>query len=222
MLSIVATCFSYSGKETRFVTKVLQKAGLHITFTTRQTIGKLLTCKPDQPSDKYDESVVYQLTCFDYHKHYISQIDSTFRTWFKEHAQDYRHGSCRSNFAKHLPEFQHTLHPMEDSMSALHISNKGRMLNTLESFHDYEPKPDKSSLYCHAERHFLCNPIEPREHNQIQPVPHQLKTGQHLLPPRNPQSTPVYHHRQRSARYTPSRKEFKKNRWNNLVASNKY
>jgi hypothetical protein len=45
--------FTYSGNETGFVTKILKKAGLHIAFTTRQTIGKLLTYKTDQPSDKY-------------------------------------------------------------------------------------------------------------------------------------------------------------------------
>jgi hypothetical protein len=37
------------------------------------------------------------------------------------------------------------LHPTEDSMSSLHISNKDRMLHTLEIFTDYEPKSNKRS-----------------------------------------------------------------------------
>jgi hypothetical protein len=63
---------------------------------------------------------------------------SSFRTRFKEHAQDFRLGNHKSNFAKHLLDCQHTLHSIEDSMSILHISNKGRMLNTLERFHIYK------------------------------------------------------------------------------------
>jgi hypothetical protein len=48
------TKFTYSGKETRFVTKILKKAGLHIVFTTRQAIGKLLAYRTNRPSDKYE------------------------------------------------------------------------------------------------------------------------------------------------------------------------
>jgi hypothetical protein len=53
--------------------KIPKKAGLHIAFTTRNTIGKLLTYKMDQPSDKYEASGVYQLMCLEYHKHYVGQ-----------------------------------------------------------------------------------------------------------------------------------------------------
>jgi hypothetical protein len=63
---------------------------------------------------------------------------SSFRTRFKKHAQDFRLGNHKSNFAKHLLDCQHTLHSIEDSMSMLHISSKGRMLNTLERFHIYK------------------------------------------------------------------------------------
>jgi hypothetical protein len=63
--------FTYSGKETRLITKILKKAGLHIVFTTRQTIEKLLAYKIDHPSDEYEESGVYQLTFLDCQKHYV-------------------------------------------------------------------------------------------------------------------------------------------------------
>jgi hypothetical protein len=72
-------------------------------------------------------------------QNYVGQTDSSFRTRFKEHAQDFRLGNHRSSFAKHLLDC-HTLQPIEDSMSILHISSKGRMLNTstLEIFHTYK------------------------------------------------------------------------------------
>jgi hypothetical protein len=140
------TKFTYSGKETRFITKILKKAGLHIAFTTRQTIGNLLKYKTHQPSDKYEESGVYQLTSLDCHKHYIGQTASSYRTRFGENAQDYRHGNHRSNFAKHLLECKHALHPMEDSMSILHISNKGRMLNTMERFRIYKQTGNQNQI----------------------------------------------------------------------------
>jgi hypothetical protein len=115
----------------RFITKILKKAGLHIAFSATQTIAKLLTYKTHHLNDKYDGSGVYQLTCLDFQNRYVGQTERSFHTRFKEHTQDYRSGNHRSNFAKHLLDHQHTWHPIEGTMSILHISNKGRMLNTL-------------------------------------------------------------------------------------------
>jgi hypothetical protein len=70
--------FTYSGKETRFITKILKKAGLHIAFSARQTIAKLLTYKTDHLNDKYEGSGVYQLTCIDCQKHYVGQTGVHF------------------------------------------------------------------------------------------------------------------------------------------------
>jgi hypothetical protein len=125
---------TYSGKETRFITKILKKAGLHIAFTTRQTIAKLLAYNMNHLSDKYEESGVYKLTCLDFHKNYVGQTGRSFHTRFKERAQHFRLGNHRSNFAKHLFDCQHTLHLIEDSMSILCVSSKGQMINTLERY----------------------------------------------------------------------------------------
>jgi hypothetical protein len=76
----------------------------------------------------------------------VGQTGRLFRTCFKEHTQDYRHGNHRSNFAKHLIDCQHTLHPIEDSMSILHISKKGKMLNTLEWFHIYKETKNQNQI----------------------------------------------------------------------------
>jgi hypothetical protein len=131
--------------------KILKKAGLHIAYTTRNTIGKLLKYKMDQPSDKYEASGVYQLTCLVRHKHYVGQTGGSFCSRFKQHTQDYQHGNHRSNFAKHLMDCQHILYPIEDSMSILHISSKGQMLNTLERFHIYKETMNQTQInYCHT------------------------------------------------------------------------
>jgi hypothetical protein len=108
--------FTYMGKETRFITKILKKPGLHIAYTAKQTIGKLLTYEKDHPSDKYENSGVYMLSCLDCHRRYVGQTGRSFCTRFKEHAQDYRLGNRKFNFAKHLIDNQHAWQPIEDSM----------------------------------------------------------------------------------------------------------
>jgi hypothetical protein len=99
---------------------------MRIAFTTRNTIGKLLTCQTEHQIDKYTESGVYQMKCLDCQKNYIGQTGRSFHTRYKEHAQDYRHDNHRSNLAKRPLEHQHTLHPIEDSMEVLYTSKKKR------------------------------------------------------------------------------------------------
>jgi hypothetical protein len=62
--------FTYTGSKTRAVTKIFQKAGIKIAFTTKHTICKLLRQQNDS-NDKFDNSGVYQLQCSDCGKQYI-------------------------------------------------------------------------------------------------------------------------------------------------------
>jgi hypothetical protein len=52
--------------------------------------------------------------------------------WYKVHAWDFRHGTNKSNYAKHLLENQHPLRHIDECMEILHTTAKGPMLNTLE------------------------------------------------------------------------------------------
>jgi hypothetical protein len=125
---------------------LFKKAGLHIAFSARKTIAKLLTYTTDHLNDKYEGSGVYQPTCLDCQKRYVGQTGRSFRSHFKEHTQDCRSGNHWSNFAKHLLDHQHTWHPIEDTMSILHISNKGCMLNTSERFHIYKETKNHNQI----------------------------------------------------------------------------
>lgn len=87
-------------------------------------------------SNKVDKCGVYQLTCVDYNKKYIRQRGSTFHIRFQEHISDYKYGNNKSKFT-HLLYNKHCIDPMENIMDILHITNKGKMMNTLERFHIY-------------------------------------------------------------------------------------
>jgi hypothetical protein len=55
--------FTYTGKETRAITKAFQNTNLRIAYSTNNTIGKLLTTRHQQPNCKYDKCGIYNITC---------------------------------------------------------------------------------------------------------------------------------------------------------------
>jgi hypothetical protein len=79
--------FTYIGKETTFITKLFNNTSLKNTFTTQNTIGKLLSIKQNPNQEKFDKGGVYQLTCPDCNMKYIGQIDRPFHVRFQEHTQ---------------------------------------------------------------------------------------------------------------------------------------
>ena len=52
--------------------------------------------------------------------------------------RDFKHNNKKSNFAQHLLDEGHAIGNMDDIMKVIRIMGKGRMLNTLESFHIYK------------------------------------------------------------------------------------
>ena len=62
--------FTYVGKETKFITKLLKNIPLKIAFTTQNTIGKLLSKQQNHHQSKFDKCGVYKLTCPDCSKNY--------------------------------------------------------------------------------------------------------------------------------------------------------
>jgi hypothetical protein len=129
--------FTYTGPNTRAITRIFQKAGLLTAFTTKHSIGKLL--RPTSNTvDKYNNCGLYQLECGDCGLQYVGQTGRPFRIRYQEHKRDYESNSTKSLFAKHLLDNNHKLQPIEDSMSILCFQQKGRKLNTLEQFHIYK------------------------------------------------------------------------------------
>src|SRR5215510_8941980 len=129
--------FTYVGKETRLITKLFKDTNLKVTFTTDNTIGKRLTTKHNTDQNMYDKNGVYQLTCPNCEKKYTGQTDRPFRVRFQEHLRDYKHGNSRSKFAQHLLENKHGIGPMKNIMHITHVTNKGKMLDTLGKFYIY-------------------------------------------------------------------------------------
>jgi hypothetical protein len=166
--------FTYTGSNTRAVTKIFQKAGLQIAFTTKHSIGKLLGLAHNT-GDKYNNCGVYQLECSDCGLQYVGQTGRPFRTRYQEHKRDFDTKSTKSLFAKHLLDTNHQLHPMENSMTILCYQQKGRKLNTLEQFHIYKvTKEGKQLNEQHTEKY---NPIfetilRYANNVKLQPPPH--------------------------------------------------
>jgi hypothetical protein len=112
--------FTYTGKEVRTITKLFKHTNLNIAFTTRNTIGRLLSQDPHtREHNLYHRSGVYQLTCPTYKVKYIGHIR------YKEHILDYKQGDMKPNFAKHLLEQRHTPGTIEDTMDVVHTTSKG-------------------------------------------------------------------------------------------------
>jgi hypothetical protein len=66
---------------------------------------------------------------------YTGQTGRTFRTHFQEHLRNFKHGNGKSSFAQHLLENGHAIRPIEDIMSTIYITNKGRLMDTLEKYY---------------------------------------------------------------------------------------
>jgi hypothetical protein len=128
--------FTYLGKDTRAITKVFKNTRIKVTYSTNSTLEKLLTKKHYSLKDNYENSGIYQLTCPTCRMKYMGQTGRSFRTRFQEHLRDFRHGNGKSRFAQHLLENGHDIGPIEDIMSTIHITNKGRLMDTIEKFYN--------------------------------------------------------------------------------------
>ena len=129
--------FTYVGKEIRFITKLFKNTNVKVAFTTDNTIGKHLTIKQETPQNKYERSGVYQLTCPECKMKYTGQTGRPCKVRFQEHLWDYKYNYNRSKFAQHLIN-KHAIGKMEDIMEVVHITRKGKMMETLEGFHIYK------------------------------------------------------------------------------------
>ena len=132
--------FTYAGKETRLITKLLNNTNIKVTFTTDNTIEKRLTTKHKTDQNMYDKNRVYQLTCPNCEKKYTGQTGRPFKVRFQEHLRDYKHGNNRSKFSQHLLENKHGIGRMENTTHVIHVTNTGKMMDTLEKFYIYREK----------------------------------------------------------------------------------
>jgi len=61
-----------------------------------------------------------------------------FKVRFQEHVSDFKYNNNRWKFTQHLIDNKHAIDKMEDIMEVVHITKKGKMMDTLEGFHIYK------------------------------------------------------------------------------------
>lgn len=77
------------------------------------------------------------MNCNDCSKFYIGQTGRQFYTRYKEHIPTLKNNK-HSTFAEHLINTLHTTTNITQNMEILHITQKGRKLDTLEQFEIYK------------------------------------------------------------------------------------
>jgi hypothetical protein len=128
--------FTYTGKETTYITNTFRKTNIKIPFRTQNTIGNWLKPKHKTP-DTYALSDIYRLSCPICSKAYVGQTGRGFSVRFKEHKHAFHKNSHTSKFARHLPDHNHPFGTIQNTMQILRHHRKGPHLNTLERFYIY-------------------------------------------------------------------------------------
>jgi hypothetical protein len=89
--------FTYSGKETKQITKLFKDTHIKIAYKTRNTIQKLTN--QHTQSEKYDNGGIYQLKWLDCPLKYIGQIGRVFHTRCKEHILAIKNNNGNSGYS---------------------------------------------------------------------------------------------------------------------------
>ena len=120
---------------------------IKINFTTSNSIGRLLSQKPNHNSNSaLENNGIYKLTCQDCQMKYVGQTGRSFRTRFQEHYRDFRYNNAKSKFATHLLENQHLIRKINDIMEILHITKEARAMDTTERYHIYKETKNRNQI----------------------------------------------------------------------------
>jgi hypothetical protein len=66
---------------------------------------------------------------------YTGQTGGPLKFRFQEHLRDFKYGNNKSKFAQLLFENKHAFGTMEDIMDIVHVTNKSKMMDTLERYY---------------------------------------------------------------------------------------
>jgi hypothetical protein len=100
---------TYTGKETRHITKLFKDTEVKIAFRTNNTIKRILNPKPPiEHNNKYDSPGVYKLKCKDCPLQYIGQTGPSFTTRYKEHIRAIKYNKEASGYARHILNSGHS------------------------------------------------------------------------------------------------------------------
>ena len=129
----------------RFITKLFKNTDVKVTFTTDNPVERRLATKHGTDQSKYDKSGIYQLTCSNCKMKYTGQTGRPFKIRFQEHLRDFKYGN-KSKFAQRPLGNKHAFGPMEDVTDIVHITNKGKMMDTLERYYIYKETKSNNQI----------------------------------------------------------------------------
>jgi len=132
--------FMHIGKETKFITKLFKNSPVKISFTTNNTIGRILSHRPTHTKtrNQLHKSGVYRLTCSDCDLKYVGQTGRFFSIRFQERYRDFKYNNNKSKFAMHLLENHHSTGHTDNIIEVLYITKRGRTMDTIEKYYIYK------------------------------------------------------------------------------------
>jgi hypothetical protein len=135
---------------------LFKKFNVNISYSTKNTIGNILSIKKQNNSPD-NESSVYQLKCQNCSCVYIGQTGRNFKIRYKENIQDIKNNRSKTGFSQHILDTGHAYDKIENTMEILKFQEKGKYLDTLEKFHIY--KANKTGILLNDNFTDISNPI---------------------------------------------------------------
>jgi transposase-like protein len=112
--------FTYFGKETTYITKLLKNTDVNIAFRTENTLKKHLHTTT-HIKNKYLNAGVYKLKCEDCHKYYTDQTGRTFHERYEEHIRSIRNSKDTTGYTYHILNTGHTYGPIDDKVEIVKL-----------------------------------------------------------------------------------------------------
>jgi hypothetical protein len=123
----VANCraiFTYSGKETRKITRLFKDTNIKIAFQTKNTIQNIL--RHHTQTNKYNGNGVYQMKCMSCPLKCIGQTGISFNTRYKEHIRDINYNNSNSGYSSHILKTGHQYGSITDTTKVIKTPQKGK------------------------------------------------------------------------------------------------
>jgi hypothetical protein len=118
--------FTYSGKESRYISKLFKNAYITIASKTGNSLKKHLQTTP-HIKNEYDNGGVYKLKCEDFPKYYIGQTGRTFHKRCDECIPVARNNKDTTGYAQHISNTGHSYGPIDDTMEIMPILKKANI-----------------------------------------------------------------------------------------------
>jgi hypothetical protein len=159
----VLATFTYSGKETRKITKFFKDTKIKIAYRTRNDTKYSKTTPTKR---QIHNSGIYQMKCLDCQLKYVGQSSRTFHTRYIEHIQAIRNNKSNLGYSNHILNGGHKCGTIADTMDIIRTHRKGKPLNILEKHYVYKVSKDNLQM----------NDMNTDTHNQIFKTLHETNT----------------------------------------------